>query len=319
MDLSVIVPVFNEEGNVDLLHARLSSVLSGMSLNEREIIFVNDGSTDGTFEKLMGLKTGDPRVKILNLSRNFGHQVAVTAGLDHSAGDAVVIIDADLQDPPEVIVDLYREYRAGSDVVYAVRGMRKGETYFKLFTARLFYRLLRLLTKYPIPADTGDFRLMSRRVVDALGQMRERQRFVRGMVSWVGFRQTAVKYVREPRHAGGTKYPLRKMIRFSFDAITAFSDVPLRISTWLGFSIAGLSFLSGLIVIYLKLFTDTTIHGWTSILLASFFLGGIQLICLGMIGEYIGRIYEEIKQRPLYFISGRHGFDSDDQGAAAAR
>lgn len=315
MDLSVVIPVFNESVNIEPLHQRLSNVMRGMGLESFELIFVNDGSTDGTDEKLLGLRHVDPRVKFIDLSRNFGHQIAVTAGLDHATGQVVVIMDADLQDPPEVIPELLSKYREGHDVVYAVRASRQGENLFKKLTAKIFYRLMRRLTDFPIPVDAGDFRLLSRRVVRHLCGMREQHRFLRGMVSWVGFRQAAVPYERAPRLGGETKYPLGKMLRLSFDAITAFSDIPLRLSTWFGFFTAFLSFLTGAYIIFLKLFTDKTVQGWASTLLAFFFLGGVQLICLGMIGEYIGRINDQIKQRPLYVVAEKHGLDTTNDTA----
>ncbi len=303
--LSVVIPVYNEEENIDLLHRRLSQALE--PLGRLEFLFVNDGSRDQTLEKIKTLREGDPRVKYLSFSRNFGHQIAVTAGLDVSRGQAVAIIDADLQDPPEVIPQLYQKFQEGFDVVYAVRAQRKGEGVFKRATAKIFYRLLKFLTGFSIPVDVGDFRLMSRRAVDAFNRLRERHRYVRGMVSWLGFRQTGVPYVREARHAGTTKYSMRKMIRLGLDGITSISNVPLQIAGHLGFWISGLSLLYILYILGMKVLTDAPIIGWASTMTAIFFFGGVQLVTLGVIGEYIGRINDEVKQRPIYVLEEQGG------------
>ncbi len=303
--LSVVVPVFNEESNVDLLYQRLAGALS--RLGEVEYIFVNDGSQDETLAKVKALRDRDASVKYLSFSRNFGHQVAVTAGLDAARGQAVVIIDADLQDPPEVIPELYQKFQEGFDVVYAVRSQRKGESFLKKFTAKVFYRLLRFLTGFSIPVDVGDFRLMSRRAVDVFNHLRERHRYVRGMVSWLGFKQTGVSYVRDPRHSGETKYTLGKMFKLATDGITSFSNVPLQFAGHLGFWISGASLLYILYIVGMKLFTDKPVIGWASTMTAIIFFGGIQMMTLGVIGEYIGRISDEVKQRPIYIIAETGG------------
>ena len=270
---------------------------------------MNDGSCDQSPELLRAAAEQDPRIKVINFSRNFGHQVAITAGIDYSGGEAVIVMDADLQDPPEILPALVEKWREGFDVVYAVREERAGESIFKRGTAALFYRLLKRLARIEIPADTGDFRLMSRRAVEAFKSLRERHRFIRGMVSWVGFRQTAVHYQRETRYAGSTKYPLRKMLSFAMDGIASFSFAPLHFATYLGFAAAGVSFLYLLYALWIKLFTDQSVTGWASLIVSVLFVGGVQLITLGIIGEYIGRIYDEIKQRPLYIVADTMGFD----------
>jgi glycosyltransferase involved in cell wall biosynthesis len=300
--LSVIVPLFNEEQVIVEMYSRISTVLDNSSV-DFEVVLVNDGSRDRTEELAKAICRDDPRVKLITFSRNFGHQIAVTAGLDRAAGQAVVIIDADLQDPPEVIIDMLKKWRKGSHVVYGVRVKRKGESLFKRMTAAAYYRLIRRLTKVDIPVDTGDFRLMDRRVVDQLHTMREHNRFVRGMVSWIGFQQDKVEYVREERFAGETKYPFIKMLRFAIDGILSFSEVPLKISSVFGLLCALLSFgliLYGLIV--KLLYPEYAIAGWASVFTAVLFLGGVQLVCVGILGEYLGRVYDEIKRRPLYVV-----------------
>jgi dolichol-phosphate mannosyltransferase len=269
-----------------------------------EIIFVNDGSSDGTFDALKRLCMDEAHYQLLNLSRNHGHQIAITAGIDLAKGDAVAVIDGDLQDPPETIVDLYGKMQEGFDVVYAVRKKREGETPFKLFTAKLFYRLLKKLTNVEIPVDTGDFRIMSRRVVTILTSMNERHRFIRGMISWIGFNQTGLEYERHERHSGETKYTLSKMIKFAFDGITSFSSIPLKLASYLGIITAMFGFLYSLYVVFLKLFVPKAQIelGWASIIIFILLLGGIQLLALGMIGEYLGRIHDETKFRPLYIV-----------------
>ncbi len=306
--LSVVIPVYNEEDNVDLLYRRLHDALSG--LGSVEYIFVNDGSQDETLPKVRRLREQDPSVKYLSFSRNFGHQVAVTAGLDAATGRAVAIIDADLQDPPEVIPELYKKFQEGYDVVYAVRSQRRGEGFLKKATAKIFYRLLRFLTGFSIPVDVGDFRLMSRRAVDVFNRLRERHRYVRGMVSWLGFRQTGVSYVRDPRHSGETKYSLGKMLKLAMDGITSFSNVPLQFAGHLGFWISGGSFIYILYILGMKLFTDKPVLGWASTMTAIIFFGGIQMMTLGVIGEYIGRISDEVKQRPIYIVAETGGISS---------
>jgi len=302
--VSIVIPVFNEEGNLPVLYERLSAVLKILA-TDYELLFVNDGSRDQSLALLKNYADRDVHIKIIDLSRNFGHQLAVTAGLDHCQGDCAVIIDADLQDPPELITELIAEWNSGYQVVYARRIKRKGEHFLKVFTARIFYRLLKKLANIEIPLDTGDFRLIDRKVINNLKAMPERNRFIRGMVSWIGLRQTSVQYVREERFSGETKYPLFKMIRFALTGLTSFSLVPLQLASLFGFLVSAISFLAGLYTIYLKIFTTQTIPGWTSLMIALLFLGGIQLITLGIIGEYIGRISEEVKQRPAYIVQDK--------------
>lgn len=305
MDISVIIPVFNEEDNVDALYARMTQVLSAIT-NDYELLFVNDGSRDKTLLKVMTLAEKDNKVRYIDFSRNFGHQVAVSAGLDHAFGNAVVIIDADLQDPPELIADMYKLLQSGYEVVYAKRKKRKGESWFKLFTAKLFYRILNRWATIDIPLDTGDFRIMSQSIVRVLRQMPEKHKFLRGQISWIGFRQTFVEYERDARFAGETKYPFRKMLRFAIDGITGFSTVPLKLVSLLGFLSSGLAFLMILWVIFVRVFGrsfDITVQlGWSSTMITVLFLGGIQLIGIGILGEYIARINDNIKDRPLYII-----------------
>ena len=302
--VSIVIPVFNEEGNLPVLYERLSAVLKILA-TDYELLFVNDGSRDQSLALLKNYADRDVHIKIIDLSRNFGHQLAVTAGLDHCQGDCAVIIDADLQDPPELITELIAKWNSGYQVVYARRIKRKGEHFLKVFTARIFYRLLKKLANIEIPLDTGDFRLIDRKVINNLKAMPERNRFIRGMVSWIGLRQTSVQYVREERFSGETKYPLFKMIRFALTGLTSFSLVPLQLASLFGFLVSAISFLAGLYTIYLKIFTTQTIPGWTSLMIALLFLGGIQLITLGIIGEYIGRISEEVKQRPAYIVQDK--------------
>jgi polyisoprenyl-phosphate glycosyltransferase len=306
--LSVIAPVFNEEAILPELYRRLSQVLDSAGLSW-ELVLINDGSRDRSPQIMRELHDQDPRVKVLDFARNFGHQIAITAGADYAQGDAVVIIDADLQDPPEVILDLLDKWKEGYEVVYAVRGERKGETWFKEFTAKAFYRIIYQITDINIPMDTGDFRLMDRKVVDALRQMREHHRFMRGMSVWVGFRQTGVQYVRAERYAGETKYPLKKMVKFALDGITSFSYLPLQLAMYLGFIAAGIAVLGILITIILRLSGSQAFYGQATTLVSVLFLGGVQLICLGIIGEYLGRIYDEVKGRPLYIVREALGFD----------
>ena len=302
--LSVVAPLYNEEGNVAELVRRLRAAADGCpGIDGYELVFVDDGSSDNTLALLRSQAAADPRIVVVQLSRNFGHQLASTAGLDMARGDAIVLIDSDLQDPPELIPAMIAKWQAGFDVVYAVRRRRTGESAFKLLTAKLFYRTTRRLTKVAIPVDTGDFRLMSRRVVDALKQIRERHRFIRGLVSWVGYPQTAIEYDRDARFAGETKYPVSKMLRFAIDGITSFSDVPLRFASYFGFIVSGIAFLVGIVEIIIRIFTGYNLPGYTSTIFAILFLGGVQLIGIGILGEYIGRIYEEIKARPLYLVA----------------
>ncbi len=310
MLISVVVPIYNEAPIISELHRRLTSALRSLP-DAYELVFVNDGSADASPDMLRALVVSDSHARLINLSRNFGHQIAITAGMDHARGDAVVVIDADLQDPPEMIPELVAKWREGYDVVYAVREKRVGESVFKRATAAAFYRLITRITNVDIPVDTGDFRLMSRRAVEALKKVRERHRFIRGLVAWLGFKQTGVRFVRQERYAGSTKYPLKKMLKFAFDGITSFSFMPLQMATYLGFFVSVVSFLGILYVVYLRIFTQETIIGWASLMAAILFLGGVQLITLGIIGEYIGRIYDEAKARPLYFTQEVLGFERE--------
>lgn len=314
--VSVVIPLYNEEGNVDELVSRTRRILTALpDAPAYEICLVNDGSTDGTLAALTRLAETHRELAVIDLSRNFGHQLAATAGLDAARGDAVILMDGDLQDPPELIPQFVEKWRAGYDVVYAVRRTRRGETPFKLLTAKIFYRVIKSLTNVSIPVDTGDFRLMSRRVVHALGQTRERHRFLRGLVSWVGFRQIGIPYDRAERFSGATKYPFSKMLGFAIDGITSFSEAPLRLSTYIGFITSGFAFVYAAIVLALK-FAHLNYPGYTSTMLAILFIGGIQLVGIGILGEYIGRIYNEIKARPLYLVS--NVLRSDGPAAASA-
>ena len=305
--LSVVVPLYNEEGNVAALLERIAAIVTALpGAPSYEIVLVNDGSTDATIVRIRDEMTRRANIVLVDLSRNFGHQIAATAGVEIARGSAVVLMDGDLQDPPELIAEFLAKYREGYDVVYAVRRTRKGESPFKLLTASLFYRTIRKLTRVSIPVDTGDFRLMSRRVVEALKRSPERHRFLRGLVSWVGYRQTGVEYDRDERLSGQTKYPFTKMMSFAVDGITSFSDVPLRFASYVGF---GASAIALLLAITIAIFKISNINppqferGWASTITAVLFLGGVQLISLGILGEYIGRIYDEVKGRPLYLIS----------------
>ena len=315
MLLSIVVPCMNEQEVLRQTHLHLVGILQE-SPTDFEIIYVDDGSTDATPEVLRELQAYDSRVRVVRFSRNFGHQMAITAGLEHAAGDAVVIIDADLQDPPETIVDFFRKWQEGYDVVYGVRTEREGETAFKLWTAKLFYRFMTRLSDTQIPLDTGDFRLMDRRVLNVLLGMPERDRFVRGMVSWLGFSQVAVPYRREARIAGVTKFSFFKMLRFALDGVFSFSIVPLRVATWTGFITSFLAIL-GIVLVSLEHFlgVEGLVKGWTSTMFAVLFIGGVQLICMGIIGEYIGRIYGESKHRPLYVVREILGFEGQKREA----
>ena len=316
MDLSVIIPIYNEEANIAELHRRLGGVLDGLALpGGYELIFVNDGSRDQSLPLLKALAGRDRRVRFLDLSRNFGHQIAVTAGLDQAAGAAVVIIDADLQDPPELIADLYARLRQGYDVVYAKRRSRQGESYAKTLTAKVFYRVLARITRVSIPVDTGDFRIISRRVLLALRQMPEQHKFLRGQIAWVGFRQTFVEYERAERAGGETGYTYRKMFRFALDGITGFSDAPLKAATLMGFTVSGVAFLLMIYTLYSRLIRQDYEPGWASLMMSILFLGGVQLIAVGIIGEYIARLSANVRQRPLYLIAesdrGPEGLDHE--------
>lgn len=298
---SIVAPIYNESGNLPELYRRLSEVMEGNG-EPWELILVDDGSTDGSTDQILQFAKKDMHVRPVIFARNFGHQVAITAGWDFARGGAVVIIDADLQDPPEVILELAKKWKEGYEVVYAVRSEREGESWFKKFTASLFYRIIYRITDVKIPVDTGDFRLMDRKVVDVLKRMPERHRFPRGMSAWVGFRQIGVDYKRAPRYAGVTKYPFRKMLRLALNAITSFSYFPLQVATFFGFFSAGLAILAIPVVVYLRMAGIPQFTGQATTLIAVLFLGGVQLISLGILGEYIGRLYDEAKGRPLYIV-----------------
>jgi len=308
MTFSFVIPIFNEAETIHELLARLNSLLSRIQ-EPWEVIFVNDGSRDQSLELLKDQVDTDNRFKILSFSRNFGHQIAITAGMDHSSGDAVIIMDADLQDPPEVVLSLIQKWREGYHVVYAVRTSRAGETWFKKISADLYYKLLSFLSHIDIPRNTGDFRLVDRKALNAFLSMRESHRFVRGMFTWVGFRQIGVEFERAERFAGETKYPLRKMLKLAFDGILSFSFVPLRLVMNLGLmiSLAAMAFACYALFSYLR---GNTIPGWTSVAVLIAFIGGVQLLVMGMLGEYIGRIHEETKMRPLYIVQEALGFSS---------
>ena len=306
---SIVAPAINEEDTLPHFYERVVAVMEQVG-EPFEVVLINDGSSDGTLRAMRALHERDPRVRVVDFSRNFGHQIAISAGLDYARGDAVIILDSDLQDPPEVIPQLIARCKAGVEVVYAQRARRTGETRFKLLTAAAFYQLIARITSVQIPRDTGDFRLLDRRVVDTLVTMREHHRFMRGLSAWVGFRQEAVQYDRQERFAGATKYPLRKMIRFALDAITAFSYAPLQLATSFGFILAALSLVGIVIAIIVRVFGGA-IQGQGTTLIVVLFLGGIQLIFLGIIGEYLGRIYDEVRARPLYIV--REVLDEDDQ------
>jgi glycosyltransferase involved in cell wall biosynthesis len=300
--LSIVVPLYNEEANVHALYERLRAVVESMGVSY-EFVFINDGSRDSTLALVHGLSQRDPHVRYIDLSRNFGHQIAVTAGLDHAAGEAVVIIDADLQDPPELIPELYEKLRSGYEVVYAKRLSRPGESAAKLMTAKLFYRMLAAITHVDIPVDTGDFRIISRKVVEALKLMPEQSKFLRGQISWIGFRQTYVQYNRAQRAGGETGYTYSKMLRLAIDGITAFSDFPLKLASLSGFFVSGVAFLIMLYTLYSRFVSHNYQPGWASLMISVLFMGGVQLIAIGIIGEYIGRLSADVRQRPLYLIA----------------
>jgi len=301
VDLSVIVPVYNEEKSIQLMYNRVKAAVEPITTNF-ELIFVNDGSRDNSFLELKRLASTDSRVKYIHFSRNFGHQIAVTAGLDKSLGEAVVIIDGDLQDPPEVIPQMMAKHKEGFEVVYGQRAKRKGESWFKKVTAKYFYRTLKKITNVEIPVDTGDFRLIDRKIVDLLKQMPEQNKFLRGQIAWLGFRQTHVLFERNERQFGETGYPFSKMLKFALDGITGFSDVPLQLVTKMGIVISFFSFLVILYAIFSHFVLEQTITGWTSLIISSMFIGGVQLISIGIIGEYISRINKNVQNRPLYII-----------------
>ncbi len=312
---SVVAPVYNEEQLIEEFCQRTSAALEALG-EPFEIVLINDGSRDRSPELMREINRRDPRVKVVYFSKNFGHQLAITAGTDYAQGCAVVVIDSDLQDPPEVIPELIAKWREGYEVVYAVRAEREGETWFKTMTAALFYRLIIKITSVNIPLDTGDFRLMDRKVVDSLARIREHHRFMRGLSVWVGFKQAGVPYLRHARKAGDTKYPLRKMLKFAMDGITSFSYLPLQLATYLGFITAAISLTFLFAVVVMRLLytgnpTDSAFYGQASTLAMVLFLGAVQLVSIGIIGEYVGRIYDEVKGRPLYIVSDALGFDNE--------
>lgn len=307
--ISIIVPCYNEEQVITETIARLDAFTKTQSNFNFEFVFIDDGSVDATYAILEKIAANDPRFKIIKFARNFGHQIAITAGIDAAAGDGVVVIDADLQDPPELIADMIVKWREGFDVIYAERGTRLGESWFKLMTANLFYKAINFLSDTPIPLNVGDFRFMSRKVVDAFKSMPERDRFVRGMISWVGFKQTSVVYTRDKRFAGETKYPLRKMIHFAMDGVLSFSIKPLQVSIICAAVCAVIAVLTIIYSVILRLFTSQWVTGWAATIVAVLFLGAMQLLCIGALGEYVGRIYMETKRRPLYIVSEYVGFD----------
>lgn len=301
IDISIIVPMHNEEGNVQLFYQRTSNTLKQLKVSY-EIIFINDGSKDNTQSLIYQLSKQDEAVKYIDLSKNFGHQIAVSAGLAHASGNAVVIIDADLQDPPELISLLYHKFSEGYDVVYAKRKKRQGESAMKLWTASLFYRLLKKITNVDMPLDTGDFRIISKRIVKILTNMPERNKFLRGQISWVGYNQSYVEYDREARQSGDTSYTYSKMIRFALDGITSFSDIPLRLVTYLGLFISVVTGLLTLYALYSRFISKIYTAGWTSLMIVILFFGGVQMIAIGIIGEYLSRMNDDIRQRPLFLI-----------------
>lgn len=298
---SIIAPIYNEIDNLPELYRRVKEAMDSNG-EPWEFILVDDGSTDGSTEKIRELAEKDKTVRPVIFARNFGHQIAITAGWDYARGNAIIIIDADLQDPPEVILELAKKWKEGYEVVYAVRGEREGESWFKLWTASIFYRLIYRITDVKIPVDTGDFRLMDRKVVNVLKQMKERHRFPRGMSAWVGFKQIGVTYKRAGRHAGVTKYPFKKMFRLAINAITGFSYFPLQMATYVGFVSAGISIFAIPVVIIMRMAGNGAFFGQATTLIAVLFLGGVQLISLGVLGEYVGRLYDEAKGRPLYIV-----------------
>ena len=304
---SFVIPVFNERETLPELHRRLSDVIGQLD-GEAELLFVDDCSWDGSYDLLTELGSRDPRVRVIRFARNFGHQVAITAGLDHAAGDAVIVMDADLQDPPEVVPDLVARWQEGYEVVYAVRERRSGESWFKRATAAWFYRILRRIAHVDMPLDAGDFRLVDRRAVDVFRSMRERARYVRGMFSWVGFRQIGVPYARSERFAGEPKYSYRKSLTLAVDGLVSFSNAPLRAALVAGFAFSALAFLLGVFALVAKLAGAFVVPGWASILVVVSFLGGVQLTLMGMLGLYVGRIYEEVKERPIYVVRETIGF-----------
>jgi polyisoprenyl-phosphate glycosyltransferase len=315
----VVVPCYNEEEALPATHQTLTRVLQSLNAVDFELIYIDDGSSDRSLPILEAIQSGDRQVRVISFTRNFGRQIAVAAGLEHAAGDAAVIIDADLQDPPEVIEEMLELWRGGAQVVYGVRRKREGETLFKIWTAKWFYRVISRFSNIKIPLDTGDFRLIDRKVVDAITAMPERDRFTRGMVTWVGFKQVPLAYTRQARHRGQTKYPFGKMVRFAADGLLSFSMTPLRLAIWMGFATAGLALIGIVYAFFIRLLTDSWVQGWAMLFIAMLFLGGVQLVFLGILGEYIGRIFGEVKQRPLYLVQKRLGFEGDSAGLTRTR
>ncbi len=303
MDLSVIIPIYNEEGNIPLMIDRLRKSVASANIESVEYIFVNDGSKDSSISIIKSLAGSDPSIKYINLSRNFGHQIAVSAGIDFCSGDAVVIIDADLQDPPELIPELYLKLHEGYQVVYAKRKVRHGENPIRMLVYKIYYRLLARITSISIPVDTGDFRIIDKKIVKCLREMPEQEKFLRGQISWLGFNQTFLEYDRDGRNAGETGYTFKKLFKLAFDGITSFSNFPLRFATIAGFSVSGLSFILILYALFSYFFNGNTPQGWTSLMITILFIGGIQLIGIGIIGEYISRISANVRKRPLYIVS----------------
>lgn len=316
VELSIVIPCFNEEKNVSALHSKLSEVVCKIGMTY-EIVCVNDGSSDKTLDKLVECSRQDPHVKVVNLSRNFGKEIALTAGLDYAAGKAIIPIDADLQDPPELIADLVEKWQEGYDVVYATRITRKGESLLKRVTADLFYRVIAQISPTEIPKNTGDFRLLDRRVVDELKKFPERNRFMKGLFSWVGFRQTSIYFERKPRHRGKTSWSFWKLWNFALDGITSFSVFPLHLWTYIGVTVSSIAFLYALFLIVRTLIQGIDVPGYASLMVAVLFLGGVNLIGLGVVGEYLGRVYQEVKGRPLYLVRDTYGFDVQSRQACS--
>lgn len=312
VEISVIIPFYNESSSIEYLFARLIPVLQQLN-NNYEIICINDGSVDDTFEKLIEFNQQDPTIKIVNLSRNFGKEVALTAGIDYASGAAVIPLDADLQDPPELIIQLIAKWREGYDVVYAVRRSRQGETWLKQVSAKAFYRTISIMSHVPIPANTGDFRLLDRRVVEAIKKLPERTRFMKGLFTWVGYKQTAVFFDRKPRHSGKTNWNYGQLWNFALDGIISFSYLPLKVWSYVGISISLISLMYALMLVVRTLIFGVDVPGYASLMVAILFLGGIQLITLGVLGEYLGRVYEEVKGRPLYLVREEYGFSDNNQ------
>lgn len=317
---SLVIPIFNEEDTLPTLIERLTALIDSLDA-PAEVVFVNDGSRDDSYDLMVRANRADPRIKLINLSRNFGHQIAITAGMDFARGDAVIVMDADLQDPPEVVPDLIARWKEGYDVVYAVRGERQGETRFKRLTAHWFYRVIQLLSSVHIPSDAGDFRLVDRRALDVLGTMRERDRFVRGMFSWMGLKQIGVPYVRHSRDAGKSKYPIGRMLSLAVSGIVGFSDAPLRLAIWLGALISFGAMAYGVYIFALSIGGAQLVPGWTSTIVFLSLLGGVNLIMTGITGIYVGRIHEEVKNRPLYVVDDIQGISdtASPRGAHIAR